>query len=802
MHVDALPARLVSIPPGWPRHICLWSGLYALFGGLTSFLGWAVDVRLLTDWVNSGISIQPNATVCVTASGAALLAYVTGHPRTGAVFGMLVGAIGALTLVQWLTGLSLGIDSLLMFGREWGRVGVVFPGRMGPPGSLSCTLLGVALVLSAASSPDLRKLAPRIALLTFGLSLLSIIGRLYGVDVLYAMPRLTVIALQTATFVAAVSVGIIALHPRHAPMRWLVSTTAVGIIARRAVPVILISPIGLGWLRLEGERAGLYEGAFGTALLALLLVVLLGVFTWRGLMMLSRHEGALLASEERMQLAITAGDAATWDTDLTTGTTIWSDSYFRLLGYDPAVHREATEALWKSAVLPDDLPAVLAEWRRAETAQDVYRAEYRLRHADGTIRWARAAGRFFYDPAGTAVRFVGVLFDVTDEKLALDALREADRRKDQFLATLAHELRNPLAPLRNAARLLQTKLPLVPELQSARDVIDRQVQHMARLIDDLLDMSRISRDQIVLQKERGQLSQILLDAVEASQPVIDQYGHQLTVTLPDERLVVDADKVRLAQVFCNLLNNAARYTPGGGSIELVAAAAGSEVVVTVRDNGIGIGADMLPRIFDMFVQADRSLRPSQGGLGIGLTLVKRLVELHGGRVEARSQGPGKGSEFIVHLPLAEDQAPVLPRQASYAAASIPASLHRILVVDDNEDAAESLAVLLQMMGNDIRVVYNGLDAVRVASEYRPDVVLLDIGLPGLDGHEVARVIRNEPWAARTTLIALTGWGQDEERRKSVDAGFDYHMVKPVEPDALMKLLASLAAKSGDPVAQS
>lgn len=379
----------------------------------------------------------------------------------------------------------------------------------------------------------------------------------------------------------------------------------------------------------------------------------------------------------------------------------------------------------------------------------------------------------------------------------LNQLKEADRRKDEFLATLAHELRNPLAPVRNAVQVLRLKGPDEPALRWSRDVIDRQVEHLTRLIDDLLDISRITRNQLELRKQRVELAEFINGAVESSRPAIEQGGHELTVTLPAQPVYLNGDLVRLTQVFLNLLNNAGKYMERGGRIWLTAERQAADVVVRVKDAGIGIPAEKLPRVFEMFFQVDRAMERSRGGLGIGLSLVRRLVELHGGGVEARSEGMGKGSEFIVRLPVLAEKP---KHQQSHELGgygekkSIPT--HRILVVDDNRDSADSLAMLLRLTGNEVHTGYDGLEGVETAERLQPDVVLLDIGMPNLNGHDACRRIREEAWGKDMVLIALTGWGQEEDRRRTVEAGFDAHMVKPVDPTALLKLLASLSVQEG------
>lgn len=375
----------------------------------------------------------------------------------------------------------------------------------------------------------------------------------------------------------------------------------------------------------------------------------------------------------------------------------------------------------------------------------------------------------------------------------LAALKDADRRKDEFLAMLAHELRNPLAPIRNAVGIFRAKGSPSPELRWAAEVIDRQVHHMTRLVDDLLDVSRITRGKIDLRKQVVDLGTVVNAAVEASRPIIEKWDHRLTVTLPEEPVRLNADPARLAQVLANLLNNSAKYTDQGGEISLAAEVVAGNVVISVRDNGIGIPRQELPRIFEMFTQMDHTIERSEGGLGIGLTLVRRLVELHGGVVEARSEGLNRGSEFIVRLPLS-------PATGTAAAGAgdgretAAAPVRRILVVDDNQDAADSLGMLLRMSGNDVRTAHDGLEAVGSAATFRPDVVLLDLGLPKLSGYEVARRIRAQEGGARIVLVALTGWGAEEDRRRSQEAGFDHHMTKPIELDTLQRVLGDTSSR--------
>lgn len=375
-------------------------------------------------------------------------------------------------------------------------------------------------------------------------------------------------------------------------------------------------------------------------------------------------------------------------------------------------------------------------------------------------------------------------------------LREAHRRKDEFLATLAHELRGPLAPVVNGLQVLQRAGGDPQVAERVHSMIERQVRHLARLVDDLMDVSRITRGKVELRRQPVALAHVVRVAVETTKPLMDAARHELEVSLPDEPCLVNADLVRLSQVLANLLGNAAKYTEPGGQISLTAEADRDTIVVSVRDNGMGIPPAMLPRIFDLFTQADRTYNSAQGGLGIGLTLVRSLVELHGGKVEARSPGPGQGSEFVVRLPRCHGEAVDSPG----ASAPGPLGLVRrtVLVVDDNVDSAESMAEFLHGLGAETHTAFDGPSALAAIERYTPSVVLLDIGLPGMDGFEVARLSRASGTSPAPLLIALTGWGQDEDRRQSREAGFDYHLVKPVEPRVLAELLLSLPPLGSTP----
>jgi signal transduction histidine kinase/CheY-like chemotaxis protein len=388
---------------------------------------------------------------------------------------------------------------------------------------------------------------------------------------------------------------------------------------------------------------------------------------------------------------------------------------------------------------------------------------------------------------------------VAERTAALEAttavLKEADRRKDEFLAMLAHELRNPLAPIRTAVQLLRLRELAESQRAKARDVIERQVEHLVDLINDLLDVSRITRGVIALQREPLLIGVIVARAVEIARPAIDAQRHELTILLPDDSLVVDGDRTRLVQVIANILHNAAKFMEPEGRIRLTVTRDGMHAVVKVADTGIGIAPELLPTIFELFTQAHTRSERSEGGLGIGLALIRRLTEMHGGTVTAHSDGPGRGTEVTVRLPM------LAAHRVVDAEEPVPEPLpvipsRRILIADDNEDAAESLTLRLQLAGHDVRTARNGAEALAIAGEFKPQIVLLDLGMPKMDGYETAREIRKRPWGKHARLIALTGWGQEEDRRRTHEAGFDRHLVKPVAEPELFEALAEWPSQKG------
>ena len=447
---------------------------------------------------------------------------------------------------------------------------------------------------------------------------------------------------------------------------------------------------------------------------------------------------------------------------------------------------------WKNALHPEDFAVQRLAWQEASAGQTAWQAEYRLRRHDGAYRWFLARAVPQLDAEGRLLRWFGTTYDNEDFKQATQKLCEADRQKDEFLATLAHELRNPLAPILTAVQLLASPSSTEPARAHASQVIGRQVGHMARLLDDLMDIARISQGRLVLKKEAASVDAVLEMALEIAHPLVAAKRQNLTVNVATKGLQLVADPLRLAQILSNLLNNASKYTDPDGRITMAVQLEGPWITFTVTDSGIGMDQAAIGSVFAMFAQEQSALNRSEGGLGIGLGLVKALVELHGGSVVAHSEGAERGSRFVVKLPYQADLSAFAasstgPAEADAAVVSVHA--RTVLLADDNRDAANMLAELLRLDGHTVHTAYDGAQAVELALQLRPDVLVLDIGMPGLNGYEVARLVRAEAWKHRPLLIAATGWGQDRDRQEALTSGFDLHLTKPFDPLALAALIA-------------
>jgi len=492
------------------------------------------------------------------------------------------------------------------------------------------------------------------------------------------------------------------------------------------------------------------------------------------------------ASDMYLRLAQNAARVGTWQWDLTTNQINGSQLFWSLLGEPP--HHQADFSVWERHIPEQERANFAAKVEAAVDTDAELCHELSVFWTSGEKRCLDTRGRLLRSNDGSHRRLVGICLDISERKAAEEALREADRRKDEFLATLAHELRNPLAPIRNSIDTLRLAGAGDSSTERIYEALEHQVANLVRIVDDLLEVARISTGKFQIHKKQVEIEQLIRNAVDTSRPMIEAGRHQLILSLPESPLVIEADPLRLGQVITNILNNAAKYTRPGGKIWLTVRQVANEVMISVRDNGNGIPAEMLGRVFAMFSQLDRDRRHAQGGLGIGLALARNLVELHGGRIEARSDGPGKGSEFIVYIPVGIQQGPAAyPGPADPAETPVPS--HQIFVVDDNPEAANALYKLLQKMGNDVKVAHSGSSALQTLATWRPDIVFLDIGMPDMSGYEVAERIRQQPELNGTLLVALTGWGQADDRRRTKDAGFDDHIVKPLSIDSLRTLLS-------------
>ncbi len=496
----------------------------------------------------------------------------------------------------------------------------------------------------------------------------------------------------------------------------------------------------------------------------------------------------LRASDVRVRLATEATGVGIWEWNILSGAIRWDAQMFRIYGITPTPDGVVPYSFWSNSVVPEDL----AEQERIlqDTVGQIGQSnrEFRIQRTnDHAIRYVEAVETVRTNLDEKAEWVLGTNLDITERKQAEFALLEADRRQSEFLATLAHELRNPLAPLRNGLELLSLSDPDRATSDQTLGMMKRQLDQMVRLIDDLMDLSRISRGTVDLRMQRLDLRTALDQAVETCKPLIDRQDHTLVVDLPDGPVMVEGDPMRLTQVFTNLLNNSAKYTDRGGAIAVHLDVNNGEATVSIEDNGIGIAADQLVKVFDMFAQVERTNDRVQGGLGIGLNIVKHLVGMHGGHITARSEGLGKGSGFTVCLPLAVTPATIATPPEPIAAVRTIAP-QRILVVDDNVDAATMMALLLGKQGHEVRVAHNGEEALKTGAAMEPDVVLMDLGMPVMDGFAACRLMRASPWGAKALIVALSGWGQEEDRRKSTDAGFDNHLVKPIPSEKILALI--------------
>jgi PAS domain S-box-containing protein len=777
--------------------------------GIVVLAGWSLGQPALTS-LGYDITVKANTAVCFVLLGAALWRRAT-RPVPDPLSTLLAGlaaAVGGLTVLEHVTGMDPGIDQLL-FTEPPGAAATAAPGRMGPPASVSFLMLGTALALVGRQRRALRGLAQALTFATAFIALLSLVGYAYGASELYGIARFTGIALPTAVVLEGLAIGVALVTPRGGLVEALRGSGVAARIARRTALYTVLVPLVVGWMVAFGLRANLYRPDFALAALVLVLVLVMTLLAWRDATHIARVEeqrerAAQGLHDNEAQLRTRAAELNAVISSIPDGVLV-VDARGRLVRANAAAveilglaeaelqasleERMARIGLVRETGEP--LPLTATATARALRGETVVGAVQGVPRAGGT-RWISTSAAPIHEPSGALAGAVVTFADVTERKRMEEDLREADRRKDEFLAILSHELRNPLAPIRNAVFLLQRGRANAPG--HALEIIERQVGHLSRMVEDLLDVSRISRGKVQLQASGVDLAELVRRTVDDHRVAATRAGLALGLSLPAGAIRMQGDPTRLAQVLGNLLSNAMKFTPEGGRVDVSLAREGGTGVLRVRDTGTGLDAAMQARLFEPFAQADRTLDRSRGGLGLGLTLVKAFVELHGGTVEAQSAGAGQGTEFVVRLPVA----PEAPSPETHAGSHATGAPLRILVIEDNVDAADTLREALEMFGHRVQVAHDGEEGLVQARSARPDVALCDIGLPGKSGYDVARAIRDDPELRDMVLIAVTGYASPDDRRNASQAGFHHHFAKPAPLPELLAILAEVSSTPASP----
>jgi signal transduction histidine kinase/CheY-like chemotaxis protein len=817
-----------TAPTDVPARVLLAAGIYTAVAGLVSFAGWVVDVPRLADWDADGISIQPNTSIAAAVAGIGLVLLANGRRRAAAALGTVVGLIGVTALFQHVAGVDLGIDTLLMFDRSWGRLATLAPGRMGPPASIAWTLTGTALVL-LLGGPGCRRSVSFIGAAVASIAALSLTGYLFGADPLYTVPWLTAIAVQTSSTLLAVGIGLMAAVPDREPMRSLSEDTAAGVLIRRVLPLVVVVPVLAGFLRLWGQNAGLYDTPMGTALLVLVLIGFLCGVVWWGAAAARRHEVAASALNARLETSVRELEAVFRAAPV--GIALARDArgehiqvnatFAEMLGVTDAANVSLTGPA--AARLPFRIvdeqgreipPRSLPLQTAARTGQATFDATIVIERADGTRITASGSAVPVSRTAGRTEGAIAVFMDVTGERRAaaeredLLAIAEraradaerANRAKDEFLAVLSHELRSPLNAMLGWVHVLRRAGKGDPMIGRAVETLERNIWAQAQVINDLLDISRIASGKLQLERSRVDLTAVVAGAVESMRPMAAERRLTLELALPAGRLDVDGDAARLQQVVGNVLHNAVKFTPEGGRIAVRLREVDGQAEVTIEDSGEGIDPALLPHVFDKFVQGEASTIRRHGGLGLGLAIVKQLTALHRGTIAAASAGPGRGSTFTIVLPLAPPAIERTPGALVSGGSGNATSLAAldILLVEDDRDSREALGIALEDGGARVRRTESVREALDAYDTRPPDVLVSDIGLPGEDGYLLIRAIREreDGGVRRTLAIAVSGFASRQDREAALRAGFDAHLGKPVEPAALVKRLAALAAARG------
>lgn len=843
--------------------------LYVVLGGAISLLGWVLDIPRFTDWLGNGISIQPNTTVAVITAGTALAFLSRGYHQAYRVLGLLLITIGGSVLAQIATGVNLGIDTLLMFDREWGRVGVLSPGRMGPAGATCWTLLGIAFVLASFARSKARRLALGIPMLTASISLLSLVGYLYGASRLYSLPHTTVIALQTATFIFAVSLGVMLSIPKHGLMPMLADPHSGGVFARRMLPAILFVPLVLGFLELTGERLGLHDTAFGSALRTVLEIIFFMLFVWiisaaltghakrrvevAEALRVSRQElRAELADLRHLQLLSTElivekNPERLYESVLDAAVQLMRADFasiqmlypargeLRLLAYRGFTPEAASFWTWVRAdsectcgmALRDGKRVIVSDTETDDSMNGTeHQASYRqtgIRAVQSTPLLSRTGEivgmisthwRAPHEPLERELRLIDILARqaadlierhraeqerealLESERAARTSAEHAARLKDDFLATLSHELRTPLHAVIGWAQILKKDLLEPDKARAAAEVIERNARLQAQLITDLLDISRIVSGNMRLDLQAVDLPAVLEAAVESVMPAAHVKGIRIEKAIQPIGHSIQGDPARLQQVVWNLLSNAVKFTPSGGTVRLALTHQDSLAEIRVEDTGQGIAPEFLPHVFQRFRQADPTPSRSHGGLGIGLAIVKQLVELHGGSIRVTSDGIGKGATFAIVLPLRvshreplDTPPPGKDIEPSRALVGV-----RVLVIDDEADALAMMRRILEDQGARVETCLSADGGLDLLGAQVFDALVSDIGMPGRDGFDFIATVRNR--GITIPALALTAFARDEDRAKVLRSGYQAHASKPVDAAEFLATLSSLIHSPG------
>jgi PAS domain S-box-containing protein len=804
---------------------------FPLVGGIVTLAGWIFDLPRLTDWGNDGISMFANTAICAVLCSIGLI-LIRGDGEGGSRFAARIAAslaalIGALTLFEHISGINLGIDTLLI-ERPWGQRAATAPMRMGLPASTSFVILGLAL-LFATLGDRWRRIASVLAVLPLCIASLSLTGYWFGADQLFVVPRFTGIAWQTSTMLAALSIGAIAIIPEHGIAAALRRRDTGGALLRQLTLPIITIPLVVGWFRLMGENAGWYDTAFGTSLRTLVEIVLFFALIWWVSNSIRRHESAAVESKAQLAAIIETTDDAVISKTLDGTIRSWNAGAERIFGYSQA------EAVGQNILLiipPDRVHEEAEILRRLRQGERIEHFETCRVRKDGTLLQISLTVSPLRDPTGAIIGASKIARDITERKLADEAIRrseaeliqaaaereqlleaeraarsEAERAsiiKDEFLATLSHELRTPLSAILGWSQLLATGDLPEEEKAEGLDVIERNARAQAQLIEDLLDMSRVISGKLRLDVQWTDVSNVLHQAVESVRPSADAKQIRLRKIIDPHAGPVSGDPTRLQQVFWNLLSNAIKFTPKGGNVDVVLERVNSHIEITVHDSGIGISPEVLPIVFERFRQADSTTTRSYGGLGLGLSIVKSLVELHGGTVRAQSDGEGHGATFTVSLPLSpirsdeKREHPKSLKQPEPDLERVRLPGIKVLVVDDEPDARNVLKRMLSQCEAEVTTAESASAGLELIQTHKPDVIISDIGMPGMDGYEFMREVRSLPPAdgGRIPAIALTAFARSEDRTRAMLAGYHMHVSKPIEPQELIATVGSLVGRTG------